>query len=291
MDVEKSSLPNAPSSTRDHEHQISLSDQLRTASRQKHHSLNTQIIARLPLCLPPHADSPLNYTAGMVVFGQLYFEIEAFLSKSLADTALDPRIRTILAKLHFPHLYRTTRLRQDIRILAKTLPPQESRELDSLAEAAEGVVKQISSWWDANPHRILAHTWTMYLALFNGGRWIRRQLSMAGPAFWRTDEWPLMFWDFVDNDRTGTGGEQLKADFKAGFAEAGSHLTVDECNDVIEETRKLFDLCLEMVKLLDQWTASQRSMLDTLRLWYTSACGMLRSSSSEAGETKIEVAT
>jgi hypothetical protein len=94
----------------------------------------------------------------------------------------------------------------------------------------------------------------MYLALFNGGRWIRRQLVSAGSNFWKGDAFPLSFWDFGD----GSGEEEdeaLKLRFKDSLLAASSLLTEAEKEDVIEEAKRLFDMCSEMVLFLDEAVA------------------------------------
>jgi hypothetical protein len=95
----------------------------------------------------------------------------------------------------------------------------------------------------------------MYLALFNGGRWIRRQLVSPGSNFWKADAFPLSFWDFGDGSGEDEEDEALKLRFKDSLLAASSLLTEAEKEDVIEEAKRLFDMCSEMVLFLDEAVA------------------------------------
>ena len=228
---------------------LSLSEELRSATRHKHHALNTQIISRLPLCVPPHADSPFTYAKGMIVFGQIYFAFEEVLAMQLASP--DQQMRERYDRIHLPQLPRTSWLRNDIAMLKSRMLRSEPDEFESLAEESKVFYRRIHGSLAERPHVLLAYTWTMYLALFNGGRWIRGQLISAGCDFWRGEAFPLSFWDFGRVGQDNFDVDQLKDLFKVRFGEATSNLMDDERRDVVEETNKLFDLCLEMVELLD----------------------------------------
>jgi len=238
----------APHLQQDGAAQPSLSEELRTATRQKHHAMNTQIIARLPLCLPPLAGSPINYAKGMIVFGQIYFAFEEILAKYQASP--DQRMCEMYDRMHLPQLLRTSRLCNDIVVMKSRLPQSEVEDLELLAKESKVFSRRVHVSLAGRPHVMLAYAWTMYLALFNGGRWIRRQLMSAGCDFWQGEVLPLSFWDFgrVGLDNLDEG--QLKDAFKVRFGEAATNLTDDERRDVVEETNRLFDLCSEMVELL-----------------------------------------
>ncbi|OAP63037.1 hypothetical protein AYL99_02264 [Fonsecaea erecta] len=220
--------------------QISLPEELRATTRHRHHALNAQIIQRLPLSLPPNADSPLAYAKGIIVFGQIYFAFENFLETQLASGQLDQRLLHIYECVRFPWLLRSGRLQNDIDTLESQLLQSQMEELEALVEESRGFRLQIESSLSAKPHVLLAYTWTMYLALFNGGRWIRGQLVSAGPEFWRAGTLPLSFWDFQGEEDVNVD-EPLKEEFKKGFREAASSLTENEKRNVVEETLDLFD--------------------------------------------------
>jgi heme oxygenase len=228
-----------------------LAVELHAATREKHHELNVQIMARLPLCLPPVASDPAFYTQGMTVFGQIYFAFEDSLVKTLARTDLDQRLRIMSEQIYFPRLLRTARLRSDIAILKSGLDRTLADELSVLETDAAAFYQRIEDSLSERPHTVLAYAWSMYLALFNGGRVIRKQLAEPEAMFWRGDGFPLSFWDFDDDGVRGGKGEDLKVAFKEAFLLAADVLTDKEREDVIAESQALFDLCLEMVYYLD----------------------------------------
>ncbi|OCT44977.1 heme-binding peroxidase [Cladophialophora carrionii] len=232
--------------------QPSLPEQLRTGTRQKHHALNTLVMANLPLCLPPHAARPLHYAKGMILYGQIYSAFEDFMAVQLACSRANQRLAWMYQSMYLPQLLRKSRLQSDIEVLKSRLGRSETEELESLAQKAEVFYQRVKSSLLRRPHVLLAYTWTMYLALFNGGRWIRSRLISAGVEFWLGEALPLSFWEFPDHVHANVEGEQLKEQFKIGFSAAASHLTDDERQDVVEETSQLFDLCSEMVGFLDR---------------------------------------
>lgn len=92
----------------------------------------------------------------------------------------------------------------------------------------------------------------MYLAIFNGGRWIRSQLlsTTCTSPFWPNGVSPedcLTFWHF-DGDQDG---EDIKDDFKARYEVAAAQLTEMERQDVVEEAVEIFKLCARIVEDLD----------------------------------------
>jgi len=112
------------------------------------------------------------------------------------------------------------------------------------------------------PHRILAYQWVMYMALFNGGRWIRDQLVAAGPKFWKGPHASecdrdgkidcISFWHFPGE----VDGEDIKDDFKARFSEVAFQLSDRQHHDIVEEAVHVFDLCRNVVEWLDHTVAS-----------------------------------
>ncbi|KAI1611111.1 hypothetical protein EDD36DRAFT_313071 [Exophiala viscosa] len=231
--------------------------ELHAATREKHHALNTSIMARLPLCLPPSTNTPLLYAKGMTVYGQIYFAFEQFLESSLASANQDPRLRDIYQKIYFPSLIRTTRLRHDLDALKSTLDEHLAQEVDQLVKDSQAFFSGVTASLSEKPHVLLSYVWAMYLALFNGGRWIHRQLASAGAEFWGNKTLPLSFWGFEKNDDCGMDGENLKVQFKTAFMEASSLLTDAERDEVIEETKKLFDMCSKMVLYLDNTKSTE----------------------------------
>jgi len=228
-----------------------LPAELQAATRDKHHALNLQVLNKLPLCIPPASDSPLLYAKGMVVFGQIYFAFESHLTNSLENDEIDVTLRDVYNRIYLPRLLRTARLQRDLEIIKIRLGEQARKELDQLAEQSMVFQQRILANLSIKPHVLFAYAWTMYLALFNGGRWMRSRLLAAGPSFWLGRQLPLSFWDFVDCDGAPSNGEDLKAAFKEGFAHSTESLGDIHQKEIIDESKALFDLCLEMVRYLD----------------------------------------
>ena len=219
------------------------------STRKDHRALNRLIILRLPLCLPPNADNPLVYARGIVLFGQIYYVFEQILKRGVSDNLLNIHYQRCL-----PYLLRTDRLKDDIHCMKPRFGSDAADELDSLASEAYTFRSRIASAIAAKPHVILAYTWIMYLALFNGGQWIQKQLKSAGTGFWHDQEFPISFFAFEEGFAPGCGKEGLEACLKEGFLSAASVLTDTERDDVIHEAKHIFSLCSEMIHF---WTNEQ----------------------------------
>ncbi|EXJ94535.1 hypothetical protein A1O1_02931 [Capronia coronata CBS 617.96] len=243
-------------SSRPSETRPSLPLELRAATREEHHALNTQIVARLSLCLSPHVDSPLVYAKGMASFGQIYFAFEEFLATCRVGDRLEPRLQEIYDRLYLPQLMRTSRLREDLESIKTRLGESAAREITMLEDDFKVYHSRIHEILSAKPHVLLSYTWAMYLALFNGGRWIRKQLVSQGSDFWRGEPLPLSFWEFGDSGDSDPEGEHLKALFQERFLAAASLLRDEEKDYVIRETPRLFELCSEIVRDLHQRLAA-----------------------------------
>lgn len=96
------------------------------------------------------------------------------------------RTHSILTHLHLPGLLRSGRLRADIRTLSAIPDHQIDDQLDNIL--AEGplldFVIHVQSAIEQNPHVLVAYAWVFYMAIFSGGRFLRAELSTAGPDFW-----------------------------------------------------------------------------------------------------------
>jgi heme oxygenase len=193
----------------------------------------------------------------MTVYGQIYSAFEDFMAVQLASSHVDPRMAKIYRSMYLSQLLRRSRLRSDIEVLKSRLRRGEAKDIEFLSKEAEVFCQRIKSSLTKKPHVLLAYAWTMYLALFNGGQWIRKQLDSAGAEFWLGEAFPLSFWEFAGTAHAHVEGEPLKDVFKTGFAAAASHLTDDERQDVVEEASQLFDLCSEMVGFLDRNAATK----------------------------------
>lgn len=232
-----------------------LPAELRAATREEHHALNTLIVPRLSLCLSPQVDSPLVYAKGMAAFGNVYFAFEDCLAAGRTSGRLDPRLGDMYEILHIPQLIRTNRLRGDIELIKSRLEEPAAREIAAVEDDSKVFYSRIHDLLSTKPHVMLGYTWAMYLALFNGGRWIRRQLASQGPEFWRGDQPPLSFWEFEDDGSADSEGEHVKVLFQERLLSAASLLRDDEKDEIVEETGRLFKLCSEIVHILDDTLA------------------------------------
>lgn len=233
----------------------SLSVELHAATRSEHTLLNRTIIARLPLCLPNATSGPALYAQGMSAFGHIYYGFEEAWDVLLKGDTLDSRQRQILTDINIQRLKRRERLQSDLgqfKIKAgKPLEVQLARVEAETLHFEDEIMQSILE----RPHLLLAYTWTMYLALFNGGRWIAKQLLNAGTIFWAgqervdTVQSSLAFWFFGDDE--DYDGEDIKVSFKERFNTATLSLTDTERNEIIEESKKLFGICADMIKYLD----------------------------------------
>jgi heme oxygenase len=234
----------------------SLPIKIQAATRSCHAVLNRSITSRLPLCLPPNAATPGVYAGGIACFGRIYFLFEHVWEDLLTCRSENPRIHDALKQLKLPSLCRSARLRADLSLFDQRLGGQaesykmEGDELAALLDRTrEAILKK--------PFLIMSYTWVMYLALFNGGRWIRAQLEQAGPEFWDTQVHTLTskmdclsFWEFEDE----LDGEEIKYDFKARFNTAAAVLDDAERQDVVDECVRVFETCSQMVGWLDKQT-------------------------------------
>ena len=185
----------------------------------------------------------------MVVFGQMYLAFEKRLTAQV--DRLDSRMADIYRMIYIPQMLRTSRLQNDITLLRLRLSHSAVVELDVLTEQSRVFAQRIHDSVNERPAALLAYTWAMYLALFNGGRWIQKQLIAAGSDFWLGVPLPLSFWTFDLKERAGVEEEQLKESLKESFEKAETGLTEFERGAVIKEAILVFDMCREMISLLD----------------------------------------
>uniref|UniRef100_A0A093VGR6 Heme-binding protein HMX1 n=1 Tax=Talaromyces marneffei PM1 TaxID=1077442 RepID=A0A093VGR6_TALMA len=210
---------------------IDLPTRIQAASRAIHHTLHHAVVGRLPLALPPQTTSPHLYTLGISRFSRIYFTFETawrdYLSTSPTDH--DPnsdqiRYHALLSEAYIPAITRSERLASDISSLEREWAdntPSAVQPADHDA-ALRDAVAHITETAQRKPYALLAYSWIMYMALFNGGRWIRDQLVNAGPQFWLREESEkadslispsfLSFWSF-DGDEDG---EDINALFELG---------------------------------------------------------------------------
>lgn len=254
--------------------QPSISAEINTATRKQHTELNRLIIERLPLALPTTSHDPAVLAQGLAAFAQIFFAFEEVwqsiedgshaLNKYDPDKAHEYDVCSTLAFLRPAGLARSERLRRDLAHLAKrtgkhVMPGSYEKAL------AQRIHDTISS----KPHVLLAYAWVMYMAIFSGGRWIRQQLTNAGPDFWmgelgtavaeKQEKVELPGFSFLSFDGDDDG-EDLKADFKARLADTEVLLTEQERQEVVDEAQELFGHCIQLVGELDRKLARRAVM-------------------------------
>ncbi|PSK43139.1 hypothetical protein B9Z65_7093 [Elsinoe australis] len=285
-----SPLPPAASET--------LSFRINAATRNIHTSLNKLVTARLALAIPPYTSDPTLYLHGIHTFAQLYFTFEdswqdlicahlsvsspSFPSPSASQDTTDlpsqihtEQLRSFLATLIPPTLWRTQRLESDIAYLSKhlftSLPDPDANPL--LRELKSHITASTSD----RPHVLLAYSWVLYMAIFSGGRWIRSQLRAAGPTFWGHPASPASILKptpekepeppskdalptpettseqgiYLFNFSGPQDGEDIKSFFKEKFAQADTVLSETEKEHVVKEASWIFEACVRLVADLD----------------------------------------
>lgn len=260
--------------TRYDAHAHEYSDQNPDSDRSLHTELNSLITGRLLLALPPNASDPTLYATGISIFARIYiaFEqahtdlIDAVLSTQTSDPA-DPHeahqlaVRTCLSTLTPPGLWRTKRLEDDLRVL-KVQMCLDTEAARAPCRPVSDLIAHIRSTVGTTPHVLIAYQWVMYMAIFSGGRWIRQRLRDAGPEFWnrslgdqsQTCEDRLGFSVF-EFDGTNDG-EDIKSDFKTRLSAVERLFTERERSEVVEESKRLFQACIDTVHDLDDKTQS-----------------------------------
>ncbi|KAG9236589.1 hypothetical protein BJ875DRAFT_217998 [Amylocarpus encephaloides] len=225
--------PAAPSDT--------LSQQINVKTRSLHTKLNKQILARLPLAIPPYSTTPSAYVSGLYHIEPIYHTFESLWQEIvdvqyqdenlwekhmeaprgaedhralsghedllIKSTATNPRIHSLLSFLHIPSLLRARVLRDDIYSLTRTSPEvvdEQLRRISSQGNLAEFVSHMNKSIRD-RPHVLLAYAWVLYMALFSGGRILRGVLqdaSGSGTEFWGRELSPVKPEDILSQSVT-----------------------------------------------------------------------------------------
>ena len=195
----------------------------------------------MPLALPPHANSPDVYAKGLLHIAPIYVAFESAWEDLLEDGALHPPstddfVFSALKHLYIPELLRTEPLKEDLA----TLLQQSREEVENGLHGAKDshlrkIVEHMQQTFASKPHVLIAYAWVMYMALFNGGRWIRAQLLSARDSTWKLNldkldtDTPagLLFWHFPGVE----DGEDLKNMFKSRLAAVEGLLTQEERHD------------------------------------------------------------
>lgn len=138
---------------------------------------------------------------------------------------------------------------------------EDNDDDDEKDSTLQGVITHITDTAHKTPYVLLTYSWIMYMALFNGGRWIRNRLLEAGAEYWINKDKAdsntdpaligpmfLSFWYFDGAE----DGEDIKRAFRTKFVHATrKHLTEAECEIMVQEAQALFRLLLGLVYEID----------------------------------------
>jgi heme oxygenase len=238
--------------------------------------------------LPPRTSSPETYAAGLEHFAAIFFTFESIwdkitssagtnntledtwesldkLSASTASAEADAVI-SFLRTLRPLGISRSERLHLDLARLddGRTLEATEQMRGEALSEFLTHIREVVRE----KPHVLVAYAWTMYMAVFSGGRWIRSQLCGAGEEFWTGSPPPtaqakedkvaldmgqfeglgLSFWFFPGSQ----DGEDIKAAFKHRLEEGEHIFTPEQRGDIVAEAQDIFTRCDALVHELDR---------------------------------------
>jgi heme oxygenase len=241
----------------------------------------------LPLCLPPNTTTPEIYASGIEHFGGIFLAFEEVWDDLVAGTGLedtwesldhlaastsstaDERIIAFLRGLRPGGLARSGRLRRDIEVLGRgnKTTAEDTTEV-ARGEALAKFCSHIRQAVEEKPHLLIAYAWTMYMAVFSGGRWIRSQLCLTGEEFWtgapvkpsQTEPGKMQVQDMAKFEPLGLSfwffpgaqdGEDIKATFKQRLQDGESILTSEQRADIVAESQEIFTRCDALVRELD----------------------------------------
>ena len=141
-----------------------------------------------------------------------------------------------------------------MRSLSSRLSRAQRQSVERLEVSSAHIFAELRNALEMKPHLLLAWEWCLYLALFNGGRYIRRILRGAGAEFWvgaggarEEGELPLRFWGFDG----GEDGEDVRGEFMRRFEEGSLLLSERERGEVVVEAGRVFEVCEMVVGVLD----------------------------------------
>ncbi|KAM0456350.1 hypothetical protein ACHAPV_007292 [Trichoderma viride] len=260
----------------------SLASDMVSATRPMHTKINKLITSRLPLAVPPKAPDSGPYACGLLHILPIYMTFER-LWLDILDTPpgdapgqISERVHTILKEIHLPQLFRSDRLRADIKSMTGWTDDILDLQINGIKGTGElsVFISHINQIVRAKPHVLVAYSYNLFMALFAGGRFIRATLEKAGEEFWQIvpepikptmqpcepdlvidspleqieedhhekNLMPLRFWTFdSEND-----GEDLKQEYKSKLLQWEGELTAEEREDILQESI----LILENIDLL-----------------------------------------
>ncbi|KAL7903351.1 hypothetical protein HDV63DRAFT_120410 [Trichoderma sp. SZMC 28014] len=248
----------------------SLAGDMVSATRSMHTKINKLVTSRLPLAVPPKAPDSGPYACGLLHILPIYMTFEQLWLDILdtppgdASGQISERVHTILKEIHLPQLFRSDRLRADLKSMTGWTDEILDLQINGIKGTGElsVFISHIKQIVRAKPHVLIAYSYNLFMALFAGGRFIRATLEKAGEEFWQIvpehikptmqpcepnlviessleqieeddkNLLPLRFWTFdSEND-----GEDLKQEYKAKLLQWESELTAEERDDILQES-------------------------------------------------------
>ncbi|KAF7586857.1 heme oxygenase [Aspergillus hancockii] len=171
-----------------------ITARIKEAIREPHMEVNRMNSARILQCLIGEKRSLSLYALGFSYYAEMYFGFEEAWQEvenigswvaeypcSSSSPSYEERISKLSTLLNMSDLRRTERLNTDTSRLHSADPEVARLVINELHTVR--IKDDIKSCIMENPHKLLAYVWVLYSALFNGGRFIRRQILKAGPEF------------------------------------------------------------------------------------------------------------
>ncbi|KAH6611296.1 hypothetical protein Trco_001316 [Trichoderma cornu-damae] len=201
----------------------SLAGDIVGATRPMHAKINKLITSRLPLALPPRVSHAGPYVSGLLhllpvytAFEDLWLDIihappvEDATDRSVSHEsggnppsqgeagrderpAVSERVHTILKSIYVAQLFRSDRLRDDI----KSMTGWSDDVLDGQIHMIRGTgqlsafISHIRQAVRARPHILIAYSYNLFMALFAGGRFIRASFENVEGEFWEAVPAPI----------------------------------------------------------------------------------------------------
>ncbi|KAI9726551.1 MAG: heme oxygenase [Cirrosporium novae-zelandiae] len=245
-----------------------LASVINTSTQHAHTKINQRITRLLPLCLPPYSSKTEIYAWGVAHFLPIYETFEEALKKyavasgvvgvgqGLKESEEQERIRDILRQVYIPQLLRTQRMKEDMRFLKLRLATLT--QIRNQSPTVQLWLQSFQSRLESNkstPLILLAYTYVLYLALFAGGRWMRKQFfdGLDLPTDSPAEDKYLSFWYFDPPapDDLHASEDTLKDMYKVNFATVSTLLTEEEKEEVVREAGRIFDVVSGIVDELE----------------------------------------
>ncbi|KAH0498095.1 hypothetical protein TgHK011_005369 [Trichoderma gracile] len=202
----------------------SLAADIVASTRSMHTRINKLITSRVPLALPPRSSDAGAYISGMLHFLPVYMafeklwldiistppvgEEEADATRLVAESSdgyphvkenkdghieVSERVRTILVALYMPQLFRSDRLRGDIKSMTGWSGDVLDRQIHAIKGSGQlsAFTSHIKQAVRTKPHVLIAYSYNLFMALFAGGRYLRASFEKAGNEFWETVPGPI----------------------------------------------------------------------------------------------------